>query len=188
MPTKPWLLGVALLIGFLPVVGCTTTPQADSRNFKNARTQNNAELNHSALVATTFVPREDLSQIIVRDVPGIATADVLEREGRVFVGVTLQVADLNQPTKSTQSRTSRANNHPQSPKRAEARATLWSSEKQQVMNVVRKVMPKAKAIYVTNDETLTYHFHMFAGDRATGRWTGSDIVMNDISRVFPNYS
>lgn len=184
---RGWLLGATLLIGFLPVVGCTTTPQADSQSFKNARTQNNAALNHTGVVSTSFIPREDVSQTIVRDVPEVETADVLEREGRVFVGVTLQTADNYHTAGTAQKAHIDNTNHSLSPRRTHTVAVVPKNVSAQVIQAVRKIVPNAKAIYVTNDETLTYHFHMFAGDHATGRKTGSDMILDDVSRVFPNY-
>ncbi|PWI57815.1 YhcN/YlaJ family sporulation lipoprotein [Sulfoacidibacillus thermotolerans] len=181
--------GIALALCCFVSAGCTTLPQADSQNFKDAKTQNNAVLNHVQVTPTSFVSRTDLSQLIIRDVPEVETAEVLEREGRIFVGVTLQTPDDSHTAGMTQRPKNGAkDNRPLVPKRTASPKPLTNSVKQQVAAVVHKMIPHAKAIYVTNDETLTYHFHMFTGDQATGRPTSSDLVLHDINRVFPSYS
>lgn len=173
------------------LAGCTTYPIADPVDLKNGRTQNNATLNNSDLVATAFVTREDLRRAILQAVPRVQTAEVLERTGAVFVGVTMRLpatqADLADAAGQSHVKSVNATNHAQLATHT-SREPIPQEVVAQVQRAVREVMPSARAVYVSSDQTLATHFHMFSSDRATGRPTGSDMILDDITRVFPGYS
>lgn len=175
----------------LSVVGCSTYPVADPVNLKNGRTQNNAALNNSALVDTAFVTREDLGRYIENSIPEVAHAEVLVRSKAVFVGVMMRPSPAQSKTlAATAESHALANNTTHHPK-MQTRVSTVPVPKAVVAKVsqaVHHVVPDAKRVYVTSDQTLSTHFHMFSSDRATDRDTGSDMILDDISRVFPGYS
>lgn len=179
------------LCSLVSVAGCSTYPIADPGDLKNARTLNNATLNHSDLVATAFVTREDVSRFVTQSVPQVLRAEVLERQGAVFVGVILRTsaAQTRQEAAAADNHalTIKGTNHPQLA-RPVANVPVPAPVIAQVQHAVHEVLPTAGAIYVSNDQTLTNHFHMFSSDHSTGRPTGSDFILDDIARVFPGYS
>jgi len=52
--------------------------------------------------------------------------------------------------------------------------------------IVRSTAPDIQRVYVSSDESLVNHFHQFAVAREHAEKMGSNLIMNDIERVFPN--
>lgn len=179
------LLAALALVLSSGLVGCSTV--ADSVDLKSARTLNNAALNSSDLVATAFVAREDLSRKIMRAIPQVEAAEVLIRHGAAFVGLRLRTDAMGITKERPHARMEKANNHPRMAPLTLAQP-VPAAVQQAVLNTLRNAVPDLQSVYVTRDQTLTAHFHLFASDRATGRPTGSDLVLDDIARVFPGYA
>ncbi|MCY0900887.1 MAG: hypothetical protein OWU32_01710 [Firmicutes bacterium] len=178
------LTAVALVLAS-GLVGCSAV--ADSGDLKNARTLNNATLNSSDVVATAFRSRDDLSRKIMRAMPQVEAAEVLTRYGTAFVGLSLRTDAMGITKEAPHALLAKPDNHPRMAPVAMAQP-VPAKVRQVVLNTLHSAAPELQSVYVTRDQTLTTHFHLFASDRATGRPTGSDLVLDDIARVFPSYS
>lgn len=106
---------------------------------------------------TSFQPRTDIARTLQNKYHTISYTAVLQRKNNLYIGVTYK-----------------DNQH----------AAMTTH---QIISTVHAIVPNAKSVYVTTDETLVNHFHNFQSSYLQSKSSpNSDLIVSDIQRNFPN--
>ncbi|KPV41972.1 hypothetical protein [Alicyclobacillus ferrooxydans] len=145
------------ITAFIGTSGFRFVPDIDKSNHKNIPTYNNAQLNDAKVTPTNMIPRPELATGLMKHVHDIHYAVVIQGNDRLYAGVELEGPKRNVAA-------------------ALERAADWLARQE----------PSQIRVYVSADPTLVNHFHRFAADRLAHLDVGSDVVLADIERNFPD--
>ncbi|KYP81084.1 YhcN/YlaJ family sporulation lipoprotein [Ferroacidibacillus organovorans] len=113
-------------------------------------------LQNATVKKTAFHPRLDLGKAITAQIPNVSFATVLQRKDDLYVGIATRDGK-----------------------------NLTPLLEHQIMTTVQSAVPSAQHILISTDKTLVNHFQIFSSSFKNGSTSGSDLIISDVERVFP---